>query len=387
MRGRANWQLTLAVTGAVAVGAVAALLLAWQFEAPGAVRSRAQAPAPSVLTVPLRSGELGAVVNLRADVVAVGKVAVMAPSAPPGELPIVTAVNIAPGSTVHAGQVLFAVALRPVFALQGPIPAFRTMLPGDRGIDVQELQGGLRAIGLWTGSDSAGVYGPGTAKAVQGLYEREGLSASSIRVVTRVGHRRVVTAEAIAPLGEFVFVPSLPERVVSSTLRVGRSASASRPVAAIGSGRAVIRGQVDADVRSVVRRGDRGVIQSDITGHRFPVVVQHIAGAPSSSLNSTSTTGPTYTVTLVPVRGSVATLVGQNVHAQVRTGRSVRRTWIVPAAAVTTSASGATFVTAMVGRHEVEVQVAPGLISGGREAITAPAGKLRRNEPIVIGTS
>ena len=67
--------------------------------------------------------------------------------------PVVTRLQVHRGNEVHAGDVLAAVADRPVIVLPGRIPAFRTVLPGDRGSDVGELQRAMSSIGFSSSPD------------------------------------------------------------------------------------------------------------------------------------------------------------------------------------------------------------------------------------------
>jgi hypothetical protein len=383
---RSAWRIGGLVLLAVAVGAGAALLLAGRFVSPRSIAASARPPKPSVLTAGVVRGELGASVNFRANVVAVGQTPVLAPAAPSGDVAVVTADNARVGSLVVPGEVLFAVALRPVFVFAGPIPAFRPMTPGDHGIDVEELQKAIESIGLSTGEDQLGDYGPGTAAAIQALYERSGYAAVDVPVTSPDGHRHITTREATVPLGEILFVPSLPRRVTMSSLRIGRTAPTSKPVVRLGSGNAVIRGEVDANAQALIRRGDRGSIVSDISGKRIGVSVLSVVPSSASPSDGQSASGATYVVTLAGT-ASISGLVGQNVHASVRTAKMRHSSWIVPVTAVTTSASGASFVTVVTRHGQRRVTVEPGLVSAGREAIEVVAGTLTTHDRVVTGSA
>jgi peptidoglycan hydrolase-like protein with peptidoglycan-binding domain len=73
---------------------------------------------------------------------------------------------IAPvGSTVQRGKPLFKVNERPVVALYGPVPLYRTLGDGARGVDVQQLEKNLAALG-YRGFTVDDTYNQSTAKAV-----------------------------------------------------------------------------------------------------------------------------------------------------------------------------------------------------------------------------
>ncbi len=99
-----------------------------------------------------------------------------APSlAVPGLSPVVTWVP-GVGEELEEGSVLFELAGRPTFALQGDLPLFRTVAPGDRGEDIEQLQSALTRLGFDPGIID-GVYGPETEAAVEAFYQAQGYQA------------------------------------------------------------------------------------------------------------------------------------------------------------------------------------------------------------------
>jgi peptidoglycan hydrolase-like protein with peptidoglycan-binding domain len=387
-------KLVMLVVTTAAVSAGIAWVAASPFSTPGSLAAQARPPSPSLVTVPLRRGQLGAVVNFRVDASDKGELSVTAPSDLNGDLPVVTNVSVSKGSPVSAGEVLFAIAGRPVIVLPGRIPEFRDLTPGESGVDVAQLQSALISLGFSIGSDAIGSYGSGTAAAVADLYARAGFAPVFTRIERSVkrrgsagpkGHVKTLR-EATIPRGEVVFVPSLPQRIVGVSIRVGGLASTTRAAVAIGSGKIGIAGRVDSNGQALLRAGDRGIARSDVSARTVPVRVQSVASAPTTSISDNGqSAGPTYTVSLVPTGPVAAGLVGQNLDAQIRTGRSSAGAWIVPAAGVTTTATGSTFITVSVRGREREIKVTAGLVSGGREAVRAAPGTLFAGEPVVIG--
>jgi peptidoglycan hydrolase-like protein with peptidoglycan-binding domain len=86
---------------------------------------------------------------------------------------VITRQPPAVGSAVAAGDVIAGVNGRPMFVLDGTVPAFRQMGPGMEGDDIGQLQRALDRLGFPV-NDRSGTYGPGTAAAVTRLYESVG---------------------------------------------------------------------------------------------------------------------------------------------------------------------------------------------------------------------
>ena len=92
--------------------------------------------------------------------------------ADPALSPVVTWVP-GVGDELPEGSVLFEIAGRPTFALQGDLPLFRTVMPGDEGEDIEQLQTALTRLGFVPGVID-GIYGPDTEAAVEAFYASHG---------------------------------------------------------------------------------------------------------------------------------------------------------------------------------------------------------------------
>lgn len=159
----------LAVVAAAAGGWVAGT----RIKSPAQVASEAEPPEASLITVPV------ARVVIVNDVVTRGTVrfdepeSVAAPQLAVPELaPVVTWVP-GVGEELPEGSVLIEMAGRPTFALQGDLPLFRTVQPGDEGEDIAQLQTALNRLGFDSG-EIDGVYGPITEGAVREFYASKG---------------------------------------------------------------------------------------------------------------------------------------------------------------------------------------------------------------------
>jgi len=110
---------------------------------------------------------------------------------------------IAPvGSTVERGEPLFKVDERPVVALYGPLPLYRTLRDGREGRDVRQLERNLAALG-YAGFTVDDTYTAATAAAVR---------AWQVSLA--------VPATGTVALGQVVFTPG-PIRIAGHTARVG----------------------------------------------------------------------------------------------------------------------------------------------------------------------
>ena len=432
---RRSRALPILVALALVLG-VAAGVVARGFISPAQVAANAKAPKASLITARVRFGVLAVPVNIRANVSNGNPTQVAAPSDLNGSLPVVTSVNVAPGQRVGQGHLLLTVAERPVFLFGGKIPVFRQMSPGIRGADVAELQAGLVAAGYGTGSDASGSYGPGTAAAVAALYRANGVKPSIAgspgtlarmsRQVSAAGRalsaaqaklaadeaahagkaklaadraavtqaewhlsaaerelaRARKTTGAQIPMGEAIFVPRLPARILSvaklgATVGSGSDSGSSRSrggsssaAVQLGSGKVSLSAFAPISQARLLRPGMKGTARSDVSGSRFTVRIVSVRGP---------------RLVLVPAGRVPGGAVGQNV--QVTITASKVRSFIVPVAAVSTGQSNETFVTLSVGDGRTKaVPVRLGVSSGGLQAVTpVKSGALRQGDLVVLG--
>lgn len=129
----------------------------------------------------------------------------------------VTSVRADPGATVAAGEVMYEVDERPVVAAVGEIPAYRSISRGDRGGDVAQLQRMLSALG-WYDGDPDGVFDASVRDAVRDWQESLQLERSGV-----------------VELGDIVFFPELPIRVVLDETVIARGKVLAGGEDAIGS--------------------------------------------------------------------------------------------------------------------------------------------------------
>ncbi|MFF3001301.1 peptidoglycan-binding protein [Kitasatospora sp. NPDC057940] len=167
----------------VAVGGVGAATLV---KSPAERAAQTAPPPNSLLTAPVVSQVLTPSITARAVVYppAQYNVVPVAASAEVTQL-FVSKLAVKQGDAVAAGQLLAEVSGQPLFALPGPVPAYRDLKPGSTGPDVAELQAALSGLGYSAGGDEAGSYGPGTAAVVAEFYRRLGYPVPTTGATTQ----------------------------------------------------------------------------------------------------------------------------------------------------------------------------------------------------------
>jgi multidrug efflux system membrane fusion protein len=186
----------LLITGAAVVllgGTVAGVALAWGSAAkqpsanPGLPPATATVARTTLVDTKTVSGTLG-----------------YGDAAPVGAAGTGTLTWIAPeGSTVTRGQPLFKLDERPVVALYGSLPLYRTLRVGVKGADVKQFEENLSKLG-YTGSTVDDTYTAATAQATRRWQADLGLPKTGVvepgRVVVTPGAVRV--AEHSARVGD-----------------------------------------------------------------------------------------------------------------------------------------------------------------------------------------
>ena len=163
-----------AVLVAVAVSASVAWLVAQkQIESPADMAARTAPPPPSPILVPVEKRVLSS------DVVTRGTVRFGLPqpiSIPPSLLKTSGGLiaTLPPRNTQFTeGGLLLTASGRPVFVLQGRIPAYRDLGPGVSGDDVRQLEMALKRLGFNPGAVD-GIYDQQTGAAVEKWYRAKG---------------------------------------------------------------------------------------------------------------------------------------------------------------------------------------------------------------------
>lgn len=165
----------LAVTALVSLGA--GLGLGRLVQSPAEAAAAAAPPEAGLITVPVELRSLTNDVVLRGDVLYEDPVQVTLETGDLGGPAVVTGQVPEPGATIEAGDVLLEVTGRPVVALSGQLPVYRTLRAGVSGPDVVQLKEALAALGIDAGDVTSPVYDTRAAAGVEALYARIGYPA------------------------------------------------------------------------------------------------------------------------------------------------------------------------------------------------------------------
>ena len=192
---------TIVAMAVVAVVCLAAGLgLSRLIVSPGQAAANAAPPTAGPITVPVESRVIGNEVVLRGDVGYDDPVDLKVEVGDLGGPAVVTGQVKEVGATVDPATVVLEVAGRPVIALPGDLPTYRTLRAGVSGPDVQQLKAALRAVGLDGGDPAGATYDSTTAAGVRALYQKVGYEpptgGEEVTGAVRSAQEAVTSAEA-----------------------------------------------------------------------------------------------------------------------------------------------------------------------------------------------
>lgn len=142
-------------------------------QSPAEVAARTAPPQASPILVPIEERILTSEVVTRGTArFGLPQTVFLVPSMLKANSGIVTTLPIR-NTQLQEGDVLLTASGRPVFVLQGDIPAYRDLVPGVSGDDVHQLESGLERLGFDPGRVD-GRYDEQTSEAVTEWYLAEG---------------------------------------------------------------------------------------------------------------------------------------------------------------------------------------------------------------------
>jgi peptidoglycan hydrolase-like protein with peptidoglycan-binding domain/multidrug efflux pump subunit AcrA (membrane-fusion protein) len=166
-------KLLHAVLLAVAAAAAGAWLAGTRIESPADVAARTAPPPPSPILVPVEERVLTADVVTRGTVrFGLPQPVSLAPSPLKGAPGLITTLPVR-NTQLNEGDILLTASGRPVFVLQGQVPAYRDLAPGVSGDDVPQLKQALKRLGFDPDSID-GPYDEQTSAAVTQWYKSKG---------------------------------------------------------------------------------------------------------------------------------------------------------------------------------------------------------------------
>lgn len=176
MAARRGKRTLLSVAGAAVLALGAGLYAGTQLVSPADAADQAEAPDASTITVPVESRVLESAVSARADVTYAGAVDLTVEISGLQTPPVVTGLVPEVGATLAEATAILEVAGRPVIALVGELPMYRSLRPGMSGPDVAQLEATLDRLGFDPG-EIDDEYTSATGAAVAELYEKVGYEA------------------------------------------------------------------------------------------------------------------------------------------------------------------------------------------------------------------
>lgn len=313
---------------------------------------------------------------------------------------VITGMYVHPGQSVKSGEVIAEVSDRPVYLLQGPLPLWRDLVPGESGKDVMELQAALAHLNFSSGYDSYGYFGPGTEEAVAAFYQSigypmpvESIGASNVSPTApsqlpgnSSGHSKDVASkpaiEAIVPMSEAWFVPDLPAIALSVGAQEGDHSPSS--LITLAEGGLQLKGQLDPSEASLIRTGMNVVVYSQVTGFSG---IGRVASMGAEVAASANNGGAAYVpIGIRAAKPWPASLNGQNVEITITAVTTGKAVLAVPVAAVSSDASGQSEVV-IEDRDGIEhrIHVRTGMSADGYVAIQSASPMLVAGTQAVVG--
>lgn len=423
-------RVVISLAAGAALLATAAAASASLIKSPQQVAAEKAPPPADVLTSPVEHRVLRETLVSRGLVSAEQAVEVTPSAGSEGATKaVVTKVGVKPLGAVSSGQMLLEISGRPIFAMQGAVPAYRDLKPGAHGDDVKQLQAALKASGHPVVGDASGTYGAGTKAAVGALYEAMGyepvqvpgndVDGARTRVksaqraldellqkeqpgtmpATRYAKEDLTAAQSalakaeaasgpMLPASEVAFVPSFPARVDALQAKVG--GSVGDKLMTLSAGDLVVKGTLAAHEEGLVRAGQKVKISAESTGEEFTGTVSSVLqAAPETAKgakDNPASVPASWQVEVKPDKVLPRSLAGQDVRLTIEAATSKGEVLVVPTSAITSGADGRVTITLLeAGEHRRQVEVLPGMTGDGFVEITPLKAQLNVGERAVVG--
>lgn len=170
---RVIWVLAVVALVSLAAG----IVLSRFIQSPADAASKVAPPAAGLITVPIENRVIANDVTLRADVLYDESVEVKIDTSAISGAAVVTGRVPEVGTVLDPGSIILELAGRPVIALPGDLPAYRTLRVGVSGPDVLQLKATLAAMEINPGNVESDKYDAATAAAVDKLYLKVGYTS------------------------------------------------------------------------------------------------------------------------------------------------------------------------------------------------------------------
>jgi hypothetical protein len=356
------------------VGIVVAIaIVAWmggsRIKSARQVAAEAAEPTPTAILETVRYARLTDTIVLTGTVAAARPAEIHAHHVPGVLRQIFTRAPSAVGDQVFEGDLLFEVSGRPVFALIGRIPLYRSISIGLRGGDVSQLQAALGRLGYRTGE--RGVFGRPDADALARFYRDRGYDPPS-----------AVDGSVASPV-ELVFTRTLPAEIIGAETVLGQEASERLPAITLSAGGVRVLAQLTGDETTRVIAGSPATVEIAETGRSMAARVTFVA-----DVGEVDAIGSIGFRTVIETKARIdPRLLGKDVTLRIRGRLTGSPALVVPLSATWSRADGQTFVTKVTidGRHPVAVEL--GRTGDGLVQIVPSGSSLQDGDRVLIGKS
>ena len=350
---------------------VAVAIVAWvggsRIKSARQVAAEAAEPTPTALLETVRYARLTDTIVLTGTVAAARPAEIHAPHVPGVLRQIFTRAPSAVGDQVFEGDLLFEVSGRPVFALVGRIPLYRSISIGLAGGDVTQLQAALARLGYQTGD--RGVFGRHDADALARFYRDRGYDPPS-----------AVDGPMASPV-ELVFTRTLPAEVIGTDTVLGQEASKRLPAMTLSDGGVRVLARLTGDEAARVIAGSPATVEVAETGRSMAARVTLVA-----AVGEVDAIGSTGFRTVVETKARIdPRLLGKDVTLRIRGRVTGSPALIVPLSAIWSRADGQTYVTRVTvdGQHPVAVEL--GRTGDGLVQIVPIGSSIQDGDRVLIG--
>lgn len=331
-------------------------------------------PSVSTLTTPLELRQLSRVVPFNGTVQADDVATVPLLSATGAERAVVTKLGPKKGAEVAAGDVLVEISGRPVIALAGARPAYRSLKTEDTGKDVGQLQKALNALGHKLKVTNR--FDWATGMAVRKLYSSHGYTA------------HVSGSTTSLPLEEVAYVSRLPAVVGEVPVQVGDDPT-GKAITLIGTTAHVVASLRAAD-SAATPEGAPVTFSCGSTSFEGVMggSIAATVSAKDSDTDADSDTTSTNALRAVTVNDEAipASLTGSGCSGTATVAVTSEPVLVAPASAIYTAADGTSIVRVALPEAVVEsVPVDVGSTAGGWVELLRPDARLGTGTQVVIG--
>jgi hypothetical protein len=408
--------------------AVASWVAGSKIQSPAEAAARTAPPTPSPILVPVEERVLTSDVVTRGTArFGLPQSISLAPSSLKIRAGIVTTLP-ARGDQLAEGDVLLTVSGRPVFVLQGDIPAYRDLFPGLMGEDVSQLEAALARLKFDPGPVD-GVFDEATTTALADLYRSAGYASftatgeqladlrtlenelalavtektaaeNALALATgeaeKAARREVEwqtflvhhltqeveaarrKAESPLPMDEIVFVPSFPVRM--EELRVKTGDPASGVILGVTNNQLAIDSALPLAEAALVKPGMAVAIDEPALGLQATGRVSRVADTPG-----TDGADGYHVYFEVLVDETPVSLEGVSLRLTIPVESTGGVVTVVPVSALFLAADGTSRLQVEQAGTLEFMEVKPGLSADGFVEVTPVDGTLSAGQLVLVG--